>query len=61
MIKVVRFALIRFLEKQKIENVEEKKLSKLAKEESIIILKAAKPLKAGQVVRTSDFDLGVKK
>jgi len=58
---IVRVALIGFLRDQKIDQIQESKLSDLAKEEGIIHVKAAREIKAGHVVTTHDVDLDYKK
>jgi hypothetical protein len=58
---VVQVALLGFLRDQKTGQIQESKLSDLAREEGVIHVKAAREIKAGQVLTTSDVDLDFQK
>ena len=54
---VVQAVLLKFLREQEVVKGQESILSDLAKEESIIYVRAAKEVKTGQVLTTKDIDL----
>jgi hypothetical protein len=58
---VVQAVLLGFLRDQKIVKIHESILSDLAMEEGIIYVRAAKQVKAGQVLTTKDVDLDYQK
>ena len=57
----VRAVLLEFLRRQKVGDVQESKLSEIAMEDVAINLIAARTVKAGQLVKSKDFDFDFKR